>query len=292
MNLISKAIAILGLTTLLSGLSPIVCAQPSQITPTKPEPSLNNTTTPPNSNSELSNQPDYKILAKTVANFFTSDTYQTESELQLSGSSAGVNFSSSMQVKTIVKSPNQFRSEITFAQPDGTVSKKYIVVSNGEQVWIYRSDLKQYAVKTYEAFEKSNDDFIIGMSSALYLKVAPSFKGINTVLGEKNLAEVLEQMLSSRNLALKGGIRNIDSKTYHFYEFTHPKDGLTFNALVEPETVKLEQLQILGKSQGMDIALKEKIIRRTENPTIDTDTFSFAPPEGTTKVDSLSIQPY
>lgn len=291
MNLIPKAIAILGLATILSGLSPVVCAQPSQTTPIKPEPSLNNTT-PSNTNTELSNRPDYKILAKTVANFFTSDTYQTESELQLSGTSAGVTFSSSMQVKTTVKSPKQFRSEITFPQSDGAVAKKYIVVSDGEQVWIYRSDLKQYAVKTYEAFEKSNDDFIIGMSSALYLKIAPSFKGITTVLGGKNLADVLEEMLSSRNLALKGGVRSIDSKTYHFYEFTQQKEGFTFNALVEPETVKLEQLQILGKSQGMDIALKEKIIRRTANPTLEADTFSFAPPEGTTKVDSLSIQPY
>lgn len=289
MNLIPKAIAILGLTTILSGLSPVVCAQPSQTTPTKPEPSLNNVT--PN-NSELSNRPDYKILAKTVANFFTSDTYQTESELQLSGSSAGVTFSSSMQVKTIVKSPKKFRSEITFPPSNGSVGKKYIVVSDGEQVWIYRSDLKQYAVKNYEAFEKSNDDFIIGMSSALYLKIAPSFKGITTVLGNKNLADVLEEMLSSRNLALKGGVRSIDSKTYHFYEFTQQKEGFTFNALVEPETVKLEQIQILGKSQGMDIALKEKIIRRIENPTLEADTFSFAPPEGTTKVDSLPIQPY
>lgn len=289
MNLIPKAIAILGLTTILSGLSPVVCAQPSQTTPTKPEPSLNNVTP---SNSELSNRPDYKILAKTVANFFTSDTYQTESELQLSGSSAGVTFSSSMQVKTIVKSPKKFRSEITFPSSNGSVGKKYIVVSDGEQVWIYRSDLKQYAVKNYEAFEKSNDDFIIGMSSALYLKIAPSFKGITTGLGNKNLADVLEEMLSSRNLALKGGVRSIDSKTYHFYEFTQQKEGFTFNALVEPETVKLEQIQILGKSQGMDIALKEKIIRRIENPTLEANTFSFAPPEGTTKVDSLPIQPY
>jgi len=195
-------------------------------------------------------------------------------------------------VKTTVKSPKQFRSEITFPASNGAVTKKYIVVSNGEQVWIYRSDLKQYAVKTYEAFEKSNDDFIIGMSSALYLKIAPSFKGITTVLRDKNLADVLEEMLSSRNLALKGGVRTIDSKIYHFYEFTQPKDGFTFNALVESETVKLEQIQILGKSQGMDIALKEKIIRRIENPTLEADTFSFAPPEGTTKVDSLPIQPY
>jgi outer membrane lipoprotein-sorting protein len=290
---IPQVITILGFTVTFSALSPVAKAQLSQTVQVQSQPSIDNTTAP-EANSQLSNQPDLVLLAKTVANFIKSERYQTESELQLSGTSSGTTVMSSAQVKTLAQSPQQFRSEITFGTAGSSGGRKYLVVSNGKQVWIYRPDLKQYAVSDYASFNKSDNSFLIGMSSSLFLEIAPEFKSMRVQgsISEPNIREVLVEMLRSEKALLKGGRRSIEGRDYYVYEYTDPKEGYTINALVAPAQATVEQIRIISQSEGVDVVINEKILRRVENPAIAPDTFNFSPPQGAKQVKSISLEPF
>lgn len=290
---IPQVITILGATVALSALSPVAQAQLSQTAQVQSSPSIDKTTAP-ETNSQLSNQPDLDLLAKTVAKFLKSDRYQTESELQLTTKSSGTTVTFHVQIKTIAQSPQQFRSEITFGTPGSSEGKQYLVISNGKQVWIYRPDVKQYAVSTYASFNQSNDSFLIGMSSYLFLEMAPEFaslrgQGENS---EQSIRESLVEMLRSEKADLKGGRRTIEGRDYYVYEYTEPKEGYTINALIAPEQATLEQIRIITQSEGSDVVMNEKILSRVENPAIAPDTFNFSPPQGAKKVKSISLEPF
>lgn len=290
---IPPVITVLGFTVAFSALSPVAKAQLSPTVQVQSQPSIDNTTAP-EANSPLSNQPDLDLLAKTVANFVKSERYQTESELQLNATSSGTTLKSSAQVKTLAQSPQQFRSEITFGTPGSSGGRQYIVVSNGKQVWIYQPDLKQYAVSDYANFNKSDNSFLIGMSSSLFLEIAPEFKSMRVQgsISDQNIREVLVEMLRSENALIKGGRRSIEGRDYYVYEYTDPKEGYTINALVAPAQATVEQLRIMSKSEGVDVVINEKILRRVENPPLTPDTFNFAPPPGAKKVKSISLEPF
>lgn len=292
-NWIPKVIPILGVALVFTGLSPVVNAQLSQTAQASSNPSIKSPTAP-EPNNQLSNQPDLTLLAKTVANFLKSDRYQTESELQLRGTSSGTTVTSSAQVKTIAQSPQQFRSEITFGTPGSSEGRRYLVISNGKQVWIYRPDLKQYAVMDYESFNKSDDSFLIGMSSSLFLEMAPDFQQMRQQgsISETNIHGVLEEMLRSEKTTIKGGSRRLEGRDYYVYEYTDPKEGYTINALVATNTATVEQIRITSQAEGLDVVINEKILRRVENPAIAANTFSFSPPQDATKVKSISLEPF
>ncbi|HEY9610022.1 hypothetical protein [Allocoleopsis sp.] len=290
---IPQVITILGVTVAFSALPPVAQAQPSQTVQVQSQPSIDNTTAP-EANSQLSNQPDLALLAKTVANFVKSERYQTESELQLNATSSGTTVRSSAQVKTLAQSPQQFRSEITFGTPGSSGGRRYLVVSNGKQVWIYRPDLKQYAVSDYASFNKSDNSFLIGMSSSLFLEIAPEFKPLRVQgsISDQKIREILAEMLRSEKTNLKGDRRSIEGRDYYVYEYTDTKEGYTINALVAPDQATVEQIRIVSQSEGVDVVINEKILRRVENPAIAPDTFNFSPPQGAKKVKSISLEPF
>ncbi|MBS9388166.1 MAG: hypothetical protein HEQ33_04355 [Dolichospermum sp. WA123] len=66
----------------------------------------------------------------------------------------------------------------------------------------------------------------------------------------------------------------------------------TFSAFVQPDNANLKQVELVGKSEGLDILLTEKILNRIANPNVTPQTFTFSPPRGTKKVKSLSITPF
>ncbi len=72
---------------------------------------------PPKLVSQLGSRVDLPLLAKVGAAFTQSDRYQTESEIEVQATSGSTNVTSSAKAVTVVQSPNQFHSEITFSQP-------------------------------------------------------------------------------------------------------------------------------------------------------------------------------
>jgi len=240
--------------------------------------------------SQLSSKLDLPLLAKATATFVQSDRYRTESEIRVKASSGGTDVTSLAKVTTLVQAPNQFRAEITFPSDTGTEVKS-IVISDGKRVWMYRSDLKQYAVTPVEKFDDLDDYYWIGMSSYWYSVVTPD---VRTLLASGTLADpqVLKElgMTDTSTSPLKGSSQTLDGRSLYSYEFTD-KEGFTISALVEPSTAELKQIRLAGKSDGFNVDIAERILSRTANPAIAASTFKFTPPSGAKLVKSVAIGP-
>lgn len=236
-------------------------------------------------------QLDLPLLIKTGESFFKGSNYQTVSEMQLRGAKQNTDVTFYIQAKTIVNSTNQFRSEIAFTQNGKPSKESAVVVSDGKQVYIYRPDLKQYSVISSQAFNKSDDSFLIGLSSSFFLEFANNM-GKYIASGALSQPEVIKEISTAANQAIQGETRDIEGKQTYVYSFNDPKQGYTINAFVNPQLANLEQMQIVGKDDGLDIAIIEKIQQRTEVKNLAPQTFKFTPPKGAKKVKSLSISPF
>lgn len=251
--------------------------QPAKATP-RPAPTLL---------SQLSSKLDLPLLAKASAVFVQGDRYRTESEIRVKAVSGGTDVTSFAKVTTLVQSPNQFRAEISF--PSGNATEiKSIVISNGKQVWMYRPDLKQYAVIPYEKFDDFNGYYWIGMSSYWYLTVPAE---VRKPIAEGALADpqVLKELGIDGAFPLKGSSQTLDGRSLYRYEFSDSE--LTIATLIEPATAELKQIRLTGKSDGFNIDIAELILSRTLNPAIAANAFKFTPPVGVKLVKSVEIGP-
>ena len=192
-----------------------------------------------------------------------------------------------LKTKTIVQSDKKFRSEIATVGTTGEIKPLTVIVSDGKQVWIHRPDLKQYAVTTYQKFDKSGDGIFMSISSSAFLSIpAKERKQIaNGSLSDKNV-------LSYLSSAIDGNQATVDTDSFYVYHYKYAKEGFTFSAFVQPDNANLKQVELVGKSEGLDILLTEKILNRIANPNVTPQTFTFSPPRGTKKVKSLSITPF
>jgi outer membrane lipoprotein-sorting protein len=248
---------------------------------------------PPHSPSSLSQATetlDLALLAKSITAFLKSDRYQTDSQTYFKVSSQGNETTIYLQNKIITQSGRKFRAEITYAKPGQTSQPGNLVVSDGKQLWIYRPDLKQYAVTTYTDFKNSDDWILLGLSPFAFLDFPQEDRKIvaNGNLSAKN---VLTYLNLSSNGEIQGATRTLEGETFYVYNYKDPKEGFILSAFINPKTAALKQLQLAGKSQNLDILLTEKILRRTPNPAVTSNTFKFTPPKGTKRVKSLSISP-
>jgi outer membrane lipoprotein-sorting protein len=235
---------------------------------------------------------DTALLAKTITGFLQSDRYQTESQILMSGKKQSFDFISYAQVKTIAQSDGKFRSEITFTRQGEQPKPPTLVISDGKQVSVYKPESKEYAITSYDNFGKSHDYFFIGMSSYLFLQIPSDARKI-LARGQLSDKEILQQIGFTPNSDLKADQRTtVEGESFYVYNYTPDKEGLTFSGFVQPQTATLKQLQISGKSEGLDILIAEKILNRTANPAVTPQTFTFSPPKGAKKVKSLSILPF
>lgn len=280
MNWIPKAIAILAMATWLSGISPLVYAQRSPTEQTQPLPAPA--------------RPDLELLSKAVTNFFRTQSYETESKMQFNITGSRVNITYNWDVKTIFKYPNLFRSEINLPDFETEELKKYIIVSNGQQVWTYAPDRKEYAVNDYNNFDRSNDSILMGVVSSFFVKVLPSIRATMPpdLFTEPNISRTFREMIESSNVPIKVEMLTVEGKQYYVYEIPDPQKEYTFTVFVTPETASLERVKLSGKMRNMDLVITEEIIRKTENPVTANDTFKFSPPPEITKVDAIRIQPF
>lgn len=282
-RLMVNAIAAIASFGMIAGLANLSVAKST------PQKQSNPVVTP--SDTAANPQFDLPLLLKTSQTFFKGDSYQTLSQMQIKGASEGTDFTFNAQIKTIVKFPNQFRSEIAFIQPGQIARKTAQVVSDGKQVYIYRPDLKQYSVSTYADFNKSDDSFLMGLSSSFFLEFGDD---ISKMISSGMLTEqiIMNEFGADINQAIKGENRKIDGKDLYVYSYNDTKQGYSLNAFVNPLLANLEQMQIVGKDGGMDISITEKILERSSATNLTPQSFKFAPPKGVKKVKSLSISPF
>ncbi len=239
--------------------------------------------------SQANEKLDLALLAKTGANFFQSDRYQTESEITVDATSNGTNVRSVAKVVTIAQSPNKFRAEISFASRNESPKTNSTVVSDGKKVWIYRSDLNQYTTMPYAKFDQLDDNYWVGMASYWFLAIPPDAR---KEIANGALADpaVQKELGLSDATDIKGSTQTIDGQTFYTYEYTD-KDGNVIGALVDPQKAELKQIVITGKSEGFNVVITERILRRTPNPSTNATTFQSPVPAKAKQVKTLAIGP-
>ncbi len=254
---------------------------------------INITATPTKKASVIAqaNQLDLPLLVKTVTNFLRGNVYETHSQTRFSLGQQGTNVDFYVQSKTIVAAPLKFRAEVVFTKPGETSKEPTLIISDGQKVSIYRPDLRQYTVMSANAFEKTNDSYLIGMSSALFLQVPNDVKEV-VAQGKLSDKDVLSEIGLAANTMIKQDQQTINGVPLSVYNYTDSKAGWTISAFIQPETATLKQLQIAGSGEGFNILMTEQIVSRTENPPITPTTFKFTPPRGAKLVKSLEITPF
>ncbi|MBD2693714.1 LolA family protein [Anabaena catenula] len=269
-------ISSVSLITLLAGKVSAITELPLQI--------ANYSTT---SIAQAETTPDIDLLAKTIRDFLQSDRYLTESESLVSARTEGFDVKFNIKTKTIAQSGRKFRSEITFTEQGDKGKSTRLVISDGEQVWIYRPDLKQYAVTSYTDFRES---FLIGISSLMFIEFPEDAR--QPIAQSENSKSTLQEAGLTNLKELQQEQRTVDGEELSIYTYKDSREGFTFSGFIQPQTANLKQLEMRGNSEGLDIVVTEKILARTTAPAIDAQTFTFTPPAGVKKVESLSISPF
>lgn len=225
-----------------------------------------------------------ELLVKAITSFWQSDRYLTESKSIITAKNTVGNFQVKLSSKTIAQTGAKFRSEITFIQPEYRSKLVYVVISDGEQVWTYIPQLKQYSVTAVDEFKES---FLIGISSVVFMQFPENAR---KKIAQNQSSEDVLQAIGLRDyssLKVEQGI--IENQQVSVYRYFDPKDGFNFSSFIESASGILKQLQFSGENKGYDILITEKILQRTPAPEITSETFQFIPPADVQQVESLNI---
>ncbi|MGG6265747.1 LolA family protein [Leptolyngbya sp. AN03gr2] len=231
---------------------------------------------------------DLALLFKAADKALNVSAFQTESVTQINGSRSGVAANIQFRTQTIVQSPNRFRSEVRVGNE---TTPRFTIVSDGQTVSIYRADLKQFMTMPYAEFDRRNDNFVIGMSSMLYMMMAPSLKEFNSQGGFDNPA--LQAQLSAMiPPEVKSTTKRTDFGDLVVYSYPDRQRGFTYELAINPIDSLIKQISLTGNASGFDIVMTETIQRRIVNPKVAGNTFQFTPPKDAKRVNSISLSPF
>ncbi len=199
----------------------------------------------------------------------------------------GLDINYVIQGKTITQTGDKFRAEISFSKPEETPKTTAIITSDGNRVIIYRPDLQQYTVVSKTKFDQL---VLFSLSSLLFLVASEDDR---LALAQGRL-EVLKKIGLLDNGQIKGARSTTPEENLYIYEYgyTEPKITVTGRIFVAPESATLKQIQFKFKEKNVDYEITEKILRRTPNPNITSQTFKFKPPKTAKPVKTLSIFPF
>jgi outer membrane lipoprotein-sorting protein len=282
----SKLLSGIAIASLLIGLTGTTQAQVPPASPT-PTPQSQPSSPAPST----ANTPDLSLLTKAVGIFWQTDRAETKSQMTLDVAADGANIKMYAQIETIAQTGNKFVTKLTFKSPGETTKSSYKIVSNGKKVWIHRIDRRQYMETTFAKFNDSSDSFWIGTSSFLFTSLNETERRemIATLGSDRN---ILTTLLKGQTGDLQGRKQQLDGEELYNYSYENKKENWTFNGSIEPQTGVLKQIEIAGKSQGMNFSIADKIISRNSQPIISDKTFKFSPPKGVKKVKVLEIDPF
>jgi outer membrane lipoprotein-sorting protein len=285
---------ILGLTfSVLSGgtLPQVSAAQPQIIAANKPVPTVTPKTNPVSGTAE-----DLTLFLRAFRDFSQGNAVQTTSKLSLDAKTEGATLQSVVYIKAIAQKPKQFRADISFKSEEGSKARTYQVISDGKTVWIYRPDTQQYSVQTYEQFDKSDDSFLIGSATSLYLNSPNDFQ--KTVTDEALSAiaadpKMVASFYKETGTTFKGYQKDETNQNYAVYTWDDTQGASShMNLLISPQTSTIQQFLITGKEKGMTINLREVIVERVPNPKLEPSTFRFQPSATAKRVKALSLSPF
>ena len=233
---------------------------------------------------------DVLVLQKAFNALRGSSMRQHQVEMQVAGSGQSLQFSTRQRMDVTVKRPNRFRSEMTMVKPDGSTGGRYVVVSDGAQVWIHRPGMKQYTVVPRARFEAARDDLtVLGLVGLLFFN-DELLGGISAMTPENKEAVLAD--LTKAGMRLSGVKESVGGIDYSVFTLEMPKEGITMRFFVEPRNSTIRQMEMTIKDKSTDIVIKEIVRSQTPAPALTASTFRFTPPRGDKQVKELPVEPF
>jgi hypothetical protein len=272
---------ILALTVLVH---PPLKAQTIQLFTTAYEVPKNPSVEPENSGSAPTamSQESAARFGKAFWTFFGSDAVQISSKTVLKVSSGEFNVSFPYQNSTIAKKTGQVSTDLEFL--GGTkLGRKYRLISDSKNLWIYRPDTKQFSVQTYKQFDDSDDSLYIGLSTGLYLSAS-------------EMRQLIPEESPSPQKLQEAGIQDLgqkvseSGKSYQVYALKVKEGNLQF--WIDPQTTQIEILRVSVKQKEMQVDFQETILQFQRNIPTQSGRFTFQPLGGAKQVKKISIEPF
>jgi outer membrane lipoprotein-sorting protein len=243
------------------------------------------------------NKEQRSLLIKAFKNYFGSDHAQSSTTTKLEVTSGVLSFQAVVNHKTLIESAKQYRSEIEFISNDNATSRKYLVVSDGKILWVYRPDAKKFAILPQQDFGK-NPLLMLNVDalSIVFLMRPPN---VQQLLKEdvKDNAEIVKA-LAQTGLEVTGNEIDAQGNTLVVYKTSGANlpqaKAYNFEArlLIDPNTETLKQIYFSGEQKGIRVKMSEIILERSAPTTFEPKAFSFYPPIGTKRVPKLSVVPW
>jgi outer membrane lipoprotein-sorting protein len=244
--------------------------------------------------SKTLNKEQRSLLIKVFKNYFGVDRAQASTTTKLEVKSGMLSFQAVVNHQTSIESAQRYRSEIEYISNDNASSRKYLVVSDGRILWVYRPDAKKFAILPQQEFSKNPLSLLnVDLLSTVFLMRPP------------NIQEVLKELDNNTEISkalakLEAAGTEIDAQgnTLQAYKMTGDTipqaKAYNFEArlLIDPTTETLKQIHFSGKQQGVQVKISEIILERSVPKTFEPKHFSFYPPIGTKRVPKLSVVPW
>ncbi len=239
---------------------------------------------------------DTRLAARVLSSALFDRTYSTRSLLMIEGSAPGTVLNVEAQVTTLTQAPGQFRSEIVFTDSNNRNQSEYLITSNGEQVWIYDKLGDRYFTMSQQAFDDSDDDFLIGFMASLGLAIQADFSDIEAMrqLSEAQMAVVLtESIAPCQESGLVIEMQNVNGQSYQTFNYEDKVEDVSMTGFMNRKTGRLDYLNLSGNHDGVDFLMNEKIISRTAMPEVASTTFEFIPPATAQEAEEpISVGPF
>jgi outer membrane lipoprotein-sorting protein len=232
-------------------------------------------------------------LKKALVPLAGNGALQSFSDLQMTGSKAGISFTFREQAHIIAKRPGRFHADLTQMAADGTPQLRLTVISNGLQVWTYRPSTRQYSVTTYKAFQAANNDVTaLGLAIGGFFlgeghQLTTGFQGLTA----SNTVDILT-VLKGMDISISSKAQSANGEDDLVYQMALLQQGLTYQFAVDSQTDTLRRVELAGTQKSVQIAFKEVIKQLAPKAEVSRTTFVFTPPPGAIKVKTLSVDPF
>jgi outer membrane lipoprotein-sorting protein len=240
------------------------------------------------------NKAQRSLLIKAFKNYFGGDRAQSSTTTKLEVKSGVLSFQAVVNHQTSIESAKRFRSEIEYISNDSVGSRKYLVVSDGRILWVYRPDAKQFAILPQQEFGKNPLSLMnVDLLSSVFLMRPPNIQQMLKELDDN--AEISKALAK---LEAAGNETDAQGNTLQAYKITGESipeaKAYNFEArlLIDPTTETLKQIHFSGKQQGFQVKISETILERSAPTSFEPKHFSFYPPIGTKRVPKLSVIPW
>lgn len=232
------------------------------------------------------------LLKQALSTFFQATTFQVESALTIQAKSENQKLEIKSQNTTLTVLPRRFVSEIHLG------SQQYFITSDGIKVWIYHRNNDEYTEMGFDEFQDSDDSFLIGLSSSFLLEIVRSLQP-DQMTSEIDQPKLLNSILtfftqdySQEGLVLTQENISFENQDYSLYHYKTKAGDLELVLWINPQTLTLTKLQVIGIDQSTQVDIQENILQQTFNPTVDEHSFRFQPSPALKKVNNLPLEPW